>query len=240
MFDVLIESRKGRAPGGRGARFGGGIMSILLHALLIWAAVVATLGAKEKVEEIMQDTTLVFIQPPQPDEPPPPPPPEEQLASLNPPPKGFQTVIPPSEIPTEIPEIDLTQHFDPRDYSGEGVEGGLARGVEGGTGPVDLNAVFLEAVVEDRPMSLSCPPPQYPTMLREAGIEGKVQVEFVIDTTGHVERGSVKVVQSDNPQFNRAAIEMYQNPQCVFRPGRVAGTAVRVLVRQPVSFAIRR
>jgi protein TonB len=213
-------------------------VSAVVHAVLITAMVYATLGAKEALEEMVEDTTLVFITPPQPDEPPPPPPPEEQIATLMPPPKGFQTVVPPSEIPTEIPKIDLTQHFDPRDYSGKGTEGGVARGVEGGTGPVDLNATFLEAVVEERPQALSCPPPAYPRILQDAGIEGRVLLEFVIDTLGHAERSSIKVIDTANQGFNRPAIDGIT--KCVFRPGRVAGHAVRVLVRMPVVFGIIR
>ena len=235
MFDVLIESKKKRRPG---SAAGGTMVSVVVHIGLIAAAVAGTLGAKEHLEEMVQDTTLVFLTPPQPDEPPPPPPPEEQIATLVPPPKGFQTIVPPSEIPTEIPKIDLTQHFDPRDYSGRGVEGGVARGVEGGTGPVDLNATFLEAVVEERPTPLSCPPPQYPRILQDAGIEGRVMLEFVIDTTGRAEQGSIKVIESANQGFNRPAIEGIG--KCVFRPGRVSGYAVRVLVRMPIVFGIIR
>lgn len=235
MFDVLIESKKKRR---RGSAFGGTVVSTIVHALLITGAVYATLGAKEHLDELVQDTTLVFLTPPQPDEPPPPPPPEEQIATLVPPPKGFQTIVPPSEIPTEIPKIDLTQHFDPRDYSGKGVEGGVARGVEGGTGPVDLNATFLEAVVEERPTRLSCPPPQYPRILQDAGIEGRVMLEFVIDTMGRAEQTSIKVIESANQGFNRPAMESVG--KCVFRPGRVSGYAVRVLVRMPIVFGIVR
>jgi len=45
------------------------------------------------------------VHPDQPPPPPPPPetPPPEAIVTANPPPLGFQTVMPPTEIPKEIP-----------------------------------------------------------------------------------------------------------------------------------------
>ncbi|HTH63441.1 MAG TPA: energy transducer TonB [Gemmatimonadales bacterium] len=76
----------------------------------------------------------------------------------------------------------------------------------------------------------------YPPLLKEGGIEGVVTVAAVIDTTGHVERGSVKVVASTNPGFNENAIRYFR--ETVFRPGRVRGRPVRVMIHVPVYFRI--
>src|SRR2546426_9190313 len=56
----------------------------------------------------------------------------------------FRSVAP-DVIPTNIPPVNLQEHFDPKDYSGTGVEGGLATGMVP-TG----NEVFMEAIVEER------------------------------------------------------------------------------------------
>ena len=90
---------------------------------------------------------MVFLKPPPPPPPPPPEaPPPDAIVTANPPPQGFQTVIPPTDIPKEIPPVDLNQKFNAADFSGKGVEGGVAAGVVGGTGPVDTQAeTYLEA-----------------------------------------------------------------------------------------------
>src|SRR3989441_9152435 len=94
-------------------------------------------------------------------------PPEQQPVQLDVPLKGFQTVIAPDVIPTNIPPVNLQEKFDPKDYSGTGVVGGVATGIVP-TG----NEVFMEAIVEEKPSVLSGPQPQYPELLRQAGVEG--------------------------------------------------------------------
>lgn len=94
-----------------------------------------------------------------------------------------------------------------------------------------------ESVVEDRPELLAAPVPPYPALLREARVEGLVTIEVVVDTTGRAEPGSLRVVQSDNAGFNAAAVATIRG--ALFRPGRVWGRAVRVLVHVPVAFRLR-
>ena len=236
MFDNLVESNpKNRKMGGM---FGSGMWSVVVHGVLIYGAVMVTTKVKEVVEAQAMDTTLIFIDQNQPDEPEPEP--EPQLASLTPPPKGFQTVIAITEIPTEIPPVNLNERFDPRDYTGVGQEGGIASGIEGGTGdvPTDLQAVFVEALVDEPPIRLSSPPLNYPPLLRDAGIEGSVVYEVVIGTDGHPEPESLRLVSSSNKAFERPARDVILGS--VFRPGRMRGQPVRVLVRQPIAFQIIR
>ncbi len=236
MFDKLVESdpkfRRGNRKGSVLTTF----WSILFHGGLLWAGVTATMKATEAVMDAPAETTLVFIEEqkeePKEEEPPP------VITTLNPPPKGFQTLAAPVDIPTEIPPIDLRQRFDPRDYTGVGVEGGVFSGVEGATGPVDLTQVFAEAVVDETPEQISCPRPPYPRMMQQAGIEGTVLLEFVVDQTGHADPSSVRALDSTHKAFEAPAREMIQ--KCLFRPGRVRGQAVKVLVRMPINFVLAR
>src|SRR3989454_557867 len=99
-------------------------------------------------------------------------PPEQQPVQLDVPLKGFQTVVAPDVIPTNIPPVNLQEHFDPKDYSGTGVEGGVATGMVP-TG----NEVFMEAIVEGKPAVLSGPQLQFPELLRQAQIQGRVRSE---------------------------------------------------------------
>jgi protein TonB len=237
VFDNLIVSNPKDKKLTRGVP--GSILSLVVHGVVIYAAVVATMRADDIIEEVFTDTTMVFLTEEQEPEPEPEPEQQEQqLVSLDPPPRGFQTVDAPIDIPSEIPPIDLSERFDPRDFSGVGQEGGVFSGVEGGTGPVDLTQTFMEAAVDEPPERLSGPSPRYPEMLRQAGIEGSVVLEFVIDTTGRVEESSIKINQSTNRAFEGPARDVIR--RSLYRPGRVRGQAVRVLVQQSISFSIQR
>lgn len=225
MFDVLIESKPKRQ--GIGKSLPSSIFSLVMHGVLIYAAVMATMKGDDVLQETVADTQMVFLeeQEPEPEEPQAPPPP----------PKGFQTLMAPVEIPTSIPPIDLNERFDPRNFTGVGVEMGVATGVEV-TGPVDLTQVFIEAVVDEPPERISFPAPEYPRILLEAGVEGMVVLEAIIDTTGHAEPASIKVVSSTNRAFEAPAKEAMR--KALFRPGRVRGQPVRVLVQMPLRFVI--
>ncbi len=75
---------------------------------------------------------------------------------------------------------------------------------------------------------------QYPELLRRAGIEGRVIVQAIIDTTGRAEPASVKVVESAHAGFNESAASWVR--QALFRPARVNGQAVRALMKIPIEF----
>lgn len=236
MLDNLIES--GRKRDVR-TLLGNSAVSVSVHAVFITLAVYATLHAGVRQEERVRQVDVVVQEQKQeqkkPEEPPP-----EQIATVNPPPRGFQTLSIPTNIPVDIPPPQQNTRFDAADFSGVGVEGGVARGVEGGTGPVVTDQPYMEAVVEERPERIegSCVPPAYPEMLRQAGIEGRVLLEFVIDTLGRAERGSLRVVSSQHQLFEAPARAAALS--CRFRPGRIQGRAVRVRVQQPINFQINR
>ena len=67
-------------------------------------------------------------------------------------------------------------------------------------------------------------------------LAGRVVVEVVVDTLGRAEPGSVAIVASSNQGFDPPARDYVRH--ALFRPARVHGRAVRVLVRLPIDFAI--
>ncbi len=89
-------------------------------------------------------------------------------------------------------------------------------------------------MVDDPPVFLSGPQLQYPKLLRQAGIQGRVMVRAIIDTTGRAERASVQVIESPHPGFNQSAKNFVLQAQ--FRHGRFRGRPVRVLITFPVNF----
>lgn len=239
MFENLIESGRKKK-----ASFSQQVVSVAIHAGILFGAVKATQGAAEVIKDIAVDTTMVFLKPPE-APPPPPVPPEQQVVSANPPPQGFQVVTPPDNIPTEIPPVNLNERFDPKDFTGKGVEGGIAAGVAGGTGPVPLDGeVFLAAEVDEQPTMKSgaecvkALTDAYPAVMKSAGIPGKVSMQFVVNTDGRVDPGTVKIVSSSHKTFEGPARDVITSPACTFKSGTSRGQPVRVLVQQAVSFKL--
>ena len=62
-------------------------------------------------------------------------------------------------------------------------------------------------------------------------------VQAIIDTMGRVEPNSLKITQTANPGFNESAKQTVV--KSLFRPARVYGKAVRVLIQLPVTYTIR-
>lgn len=236
MFNNLLESKPKKEKRG-----GGTMASIIVHSLLVGLAVYATANAAIQNEKPRQEK-IDFVEtpkdepPPPKDEPPPPPPPD--VVAAPPPPKGFQVLTAPVEIPDVIPDIDLSKKVtDENDFSGKGVAGGVAKGVEGGKAIVQTDQPYFEFQVEKpvvpAPGSTS---PRYPDMLRQAGVEGEVLAQFVVDTTGRAESGSLKILKSSHDLF----IQSVRNalPQMKFIPAEVGGRKVKQLVQQPFTFSI--
>ena len=229
MFDNLIESNPKKRSGGR---FGGSTtISVVFHGILVAAAVQATLSAGKQFAENKLDTTMVFIAPEKKEEEQKPP--EVKLEE----PKGFTALLAPVNIPTNIPPINLNEKFDPKDFSGVGIEKGISA-LTSTDVKIDPGQAFIEAVVDEKPERVSNPPLDYPDLLRQAGIEGNVIVEVIIDTTGRAEPTSLRIIQSTNKAFELSAKDAVL--KSLYRPGRVRGQAVRVLVQVPISFTIRR
>jgi len=198
------------------------IASLAAHGALLVGAGYFVTTAGHTNNTVKVDTTTVFLTPA-------PVASTPQPVELDVPVKGFQTLTVPLEIPTSIPAVDLTQRFDPRDYSGVGVEGGRSDGAA--TAP----AVYSEAVVQEAPALLSGPPP-YPAVLREAGVHGRVVIQAIVDTAGRLEPASVKIVTSADPAFNEPTLRWALKAR--FRPARLEGRPVRVLVNLPIDFAV--
>ena len=235
MFNNLLESKPKKEKRG-----GGTVTSVVVHSILVGLAVYATANAAIRNEKPKQEK-IDFVEtpkdepPPPKEEPPPPPPPDVVVAP--PPPKGFQVLTAPVEIPDVIPDIDLSKKVtDEADFSGKGVAGGVAKGKEGGA-VVQSDQPYFEFQVEKpvvpAPGSIS---PRYPDMLRQAGVEGEVLAQFVVDTTGKAEAGSLKILKSSHDMF----VQSVRNalPQMKFIPAEVGGKKVKQLVQQPFTFSI--
>jgi periplasmic protein TonB len=90
--------------------------------------------------------------------------------------------------------------------------------------------------VDDPVQPLNIPKPRYPPVLQQAGVSGFVDAQYVVDTLGHAEPVSWKVLRSSNAQFEAPAREAIMKG--VFKPARIKGAAVRQLVQQSIKFNI--
>ena len=75
---------------------------------------------------------------------------------------------------------------------------------------------------------------QYPKMAAEAGIEGRVFVQFVVDETGAITEP--EVTKGVHEMLDAAALNAVEKLEC--EPGRAQGEAVKVRMALPVSFRL--
>jgi protein TonB len=168
------------------------------------------------------------------------------------PPKGFQVVPPVVNVPTNIPAVDLSKAItNEADFSGKGVAGGTANGVKGGTGKEgdtgkeagvavkeEEHGPYMEFQVEKPVAKIGGEAPEYPSSLRESGVEGEVMAQFVVNESGRYEPGTLKILNSSNPAFTAAVKDAL--PRMKFSAAQIGGKKVQQLVQMPFQFHLSR
>lgn len=233
MFQQLLESNAVRKP-----RVGGSLVSTVAHAGLIAAALaLTTQRAQERAAPapILRYTEVI-------------PPPSPSTAVHGSRASAVATaarILRPTiailpvmlDITVGIASPDLTRPVtDAKDFGPRGGHGGDGNGIGTSAGPGDGGAWLVDQVDKPVIMMPGVATPNYPAMLRSAGIEGGVLVEFVVDTLGRVEPGSSRVVQSDHDLFTNSVREVM--PRLRFMPAEARGHKVRQLVRLPFRFDV--
>ena len=169
-------------------------------------------------------------------------------------------IVAPIRVPTSVPAVDLKAiptvsdvvasipAPDPgkvvaaatgggsRSSSDGDVDGGRSGGTKGGLGSGDAGRAYNEnqvdrAVVVTRPAS-----PRYPDALRSVSVTGEVMVQYIVDTRGRVERGSIRILSSTHKLFADAVRAALMEMR--FRPAEAGGQPVRQLVEQPFVFKL--
>ncbi len=92
--------------------------------------------------------------------------------------------------------------------------------------------------VTSKPKAVSGPRLDYPEQLRRDRISGSVVYSAVVNSDGRVDRHSIRILRSDNIEFEHASREYLE--QVLFSPGCLNGEAVRVRVTLPIDFRILR
>ena len=247
MFHQLLESNAVRKP-----RVGGSLVSTVAHGALIAAALALTTQHEQAPPE---PTERLYITPVVPQQPPSTAVHGSRATaiaaatSVLPTPLAILPVI--LDITIGIVSPDLTRSVsDAVDFGRRATSGTFGKGIgcarptddvsesAGCMAPTESGTWLAEQVDKPVVMMPGAATPNYPSMLRSAGISGAVLVEFVVDTLGRLEPGSSKVLQSDHDLFAASVRDVL--PRLRFIPAEAGGHKVRQLVRLPFRFDLNR
>lgn len=234
MLAVLLESRARRQR-----RVGGMALSISAHLAIIGAVTATTVHATRPARD---QIVAVRIMPPV--HPAPPAPSDHRPRTNAKAARGTPSVVVdqfrvPTVVPTSLPLTDpLPRVLPDFDAALPGTRTGAATGARSivdGDGPPD-NTEWRGSDLLMRIVTSGTP--RYPESLRQAGLDGRVLVRFVVDTLGRIDMTSVQVLQSTHDLFTRAVRDALESFR--FRPAEARGHRVRAMAEMPFEFQIRK
>ena len=236
MLDVLLESKAARTR-----RLGGTLTSTLVHLALVAGGVALTVPGVVEPTDTPNEPRIVYL--PLPDRPEIPPAPRAPSAPSQQPtaPTPSVPVIFKIADPT-VPALEVATPSMPSSVSGAELGPGLPTNGGPGTsvglgGPA--TGVVDERLVDRAPRLLGrAEPPVFPPALRAAGKNGRVLIQFVVDTLGRAEMDELRIVEADDPLFGEAVRRAL--PRYRFSPGEAGGRKVRTLVQLPFDFTLVR
>lgn len=228
MFDQLMESRP--LPTRSTSQI---LLSIAAHTVVIAVSIQLTRAAATTIEKRPPEISMLLTRPPLHIE-------THSAAAAStataPAAPTLALPTPPMTVPTDIPPVDLGTKLNTSQFLVKGI---APIGVpNGGPDPVttDTQLVATLTQVEDPAGYLSGPLPVYPPALRAVGVEGSVQLRYIVGVNGRVEPGSITVSRSTNRAFEEPAEEAVR--LATFRPAKIRGHVVRQLVEQVVRFTL--
>jgi len=207
----------------------------LIGALLVNAVLLALLpasvsrkGAKPDLEDIMAVNMVEIKRQPRPQ------PPEEKPKEE--PPKEIPKVLPNVPMQSQTPQVARMElppfSFDINPKLSGGVAVTAPPATTSGQMPRDL---YRQSEVEHPPVAVVQLKPNYPPKARRHRLEGKVDVQFVVNTDGSVSQ--FKILSSDH---NGIFDDSVKNTLLAwkFTPGKIKGQPVRTLVVTSIEFKL--
>jgi protein TonB len=214
----------------RERRWGSIVPSVVLHAAIITAVTFAPARGVEAPKPAIPESTVIYTIPEQRDHP------VGRAGS----PGGGSSANQPATLPqpdfdaTTIPETH-TPTIWPSSSDSIGIAGLLTDGPNGTLTSAPGTAIG-EATV-DEPVRVRVESmPRYPVALRAIGVEGAVEMEYVVDTTGRADLATARVLSTPDERFTAAVRQALRDAR--FVPGRYQGRAVRTLVRRTFRFEL--
>ena len=234
MLNVLLESKAQHTR-----RVGGTLASALIHGAVITAAVLLTVQQPHMMPKLDPPEIYHDIWP-APPTPPAPTAPRQATSHETRAPSPVPSIPMPmvDVVPNTITPVDpnVTPITTDNVRVGPGLPGGPAAGPPGPTtGPNEAMDVRL---VEKPPRVLRSENPRFPEALRARGQNGRIVVQFVVDTLGRAEMSEFKVVDATDAQLADAVRAVL--PRFRFTPGEAAGHKVRTMVALPFDFTLVR
>jgi protein TonB len=155
---------------------------------------------------------------------------------------SFQTLSVPDIVPAEIPPPGEVE-FRASDFTGQGIDAAAAAAAGGATEAVvaigetpSFTPFTVAPNLKNRDDVGRALEREYPPLLRDAGVGGKVEVWVRISDKGEVE--DVQIHQSSgHPALDEAAIKVGQVMQ--FTPAMNRDKQVPVWVSIPITFQVR-
>lgn len=232
MLSTLVESRPKRGRSGAA-----GLTSLIAHACVIGLLFHATGSAGPPAVPFEERDRIIFHPPSAPVLPMPSAP----ARGTNPSPVVRAPAFPlPIIVPTGLQDprpFTLVGEF--LTYPGQLPGSAGVEGAPGGPARPTGGEPHGERSVERPARTLrGSPEPRYPDALRRDRVEGAVRTTFVVDTLGRVETGSLRVLESAHPLFERAIRDVVGALR--FVPAEAEGRRVRQLVEQSFLFRLTR
>jgi protein TonB len=81
-------------------------------------------------------------------------------------------------------------------------------------------------------------PPRYPDLLRNAGVEGSVTVQIVVDTSGRADLTRARIIRSAHPLLDASVLSAL--PKFRFLPAESGGRKVAMWVEMTFLFELKR
>lgn len=202
-------------------------VSVVLHAAVIAAAVVATLPAPDVPEGSLANRVYYI--------PPPNRAPAQQATRET---IRYVEVAPPGEgSGFGSPSVDgrsVSKFRNELDVGDAGRDTATSVALDAYTGDDTVfTIVDVDTAAARLPESAA---PRYPKDLLEKHVEGTALVQFVVDTSGFADTTSFRVVIATQPEFANSVREAL--PGMRFAAARIGASKVRQLVELPFTFHI--
>jgi protein TonB len=233
MFSQLIASRPARTQGAEGTT-----ASLVLHGLIITAAIIATAKGPAVLDAPRASRIVPLtapVQSPPQSAPPRTAPPRAPVTPTAPTiPVDVPPIVAPSEIPSTIPvPVDGAM---PELYPAGGTPSTPGTGDPNGSPIGTGGALGAESVDVAARLLANSPLPRYPDILRSRGLEGGARVRFVVGANGRAELETLEVLEATHPAFVEAVRAVL--PRLRFAPARLGDERVRQLVEIPFGFTL--
>lgn len=229
MLNVLLESKAQHTR-----RVGGTLTSALVHGAIITGAVILTVQPPHPIiHEPTEERIRPFVieRPVEPQTPERPAPHDPAPVLPQQPPMPRIDVVPNTIAPVD-PNVAPIENL----RTGPALPAGPAVGP---TGPVGAPTEVMDVRLVDKPPRvLRSENPRFPEALRSRGQNGRIVVQFVVDTLGRAEMNEFTVVDATDAQLADAVRAVL--PRFRFTAGEAGGHKVRTMVALPFDFTLVR